>query len=175
MAEEGWRCGPTAAGPEYPLARCGQHRQAGSSGLWRDSVQSQHVEVRPGSRRQAYLEVCSKFTSISSCTGGLQGQTEDYNESLGNGTSLRSPQHPRLMMAPLSKANKGAPCKFFLTDQGCKGAVACKFSHDVDRKRGRDNAGHVEASSMLPRRAPRRRRTTRTTTPTALHGQARLD
>ena len=29
---------------------------------------------------------------------------------------------------------KGAPCKFFLTDQGCRRGVGCKYSHEVDRK-----------------------------------------
>ena len=29
---------------------------------------------------------------------------------------------------------KGAPCKFFLSDQGCRRGASCKYSHDVDKK-----------------------------------------
>ena len=29
---------------------------------------------------------------------------------------------------------KGAPCKFFLTDQGCRRGAGCKYNHDVERK-----------------------------------------
>ena len=29
---------------------------------------------------------------------------------------------------------KSTPCKFFLSDQGCRRGAACKYSHDVDKK-----------------------------------------
>ena len=30
--------------------------------------------------------------------------------------------------------SKGPPCKFFLTDQGCRRGAACKFNHEVEKK-----------------------------------------
>ena len=33
-----------------------------------------------------------------------------------------------------SPKGKNTPCKFFLSDQGCRRGAACKYSHEVDRK-----------------------------------------
>ncbi|CAE7383237.1 unnamed protein product, partial [Symbiodinium necroappetens] len=34
----------------------------------------------------------------------------------------------------VSPKGKNTPCKFFLSDQGCRRGAACKYSHEVDRK-----------------------------------------
>ena len=59
-------------------------------------------------------------------------------KAMANSTSTTTAPSSTATSAPEDgspgKGTKGAPCKFFLTDQGCKRGAACKFNHDVDRK-----------------------------------------
>ena len=65
---------------------------------------------------------------------------------------------------------KGAPCKFFLTDQGCRRGAGCKHSHEVDRKQkqGRcwtcGSKQHVSRSCPTKDKQPGGRSPTRPTT-----------
>ena len=51
---------------------------------------------------------------------------------------------------------KGAPCKFFLTDQGCKRGGQCKYSHEADRKQKQGRCWTCGSKQHVSKQCPTR-------------------
>ena len=51
---------------------------------------------------------------------------------------------------------KAAPCKFFLTDQGCRRGAGCKYSHDADRKQKQGRCWTCGSKQHVSKQCPTR-------------------
>ena len=91
--------------------------------------------VRPTPTPAATIKALSTAATTGSTTSTTAGD---------QGTESSSPK------------SRSTPCKFFLTDQGCRKGASCKFSHEVDKKQKQGRCWTCGSKQHVSKQCPTR-------------------